>query len=373
MEIETSARNTPFLKELGSFIRQCEITLSSGKGKKTPPVICLGKFKRIYDKRGDDDENIFTEPFISVYNKHKKEVLSTVVNDEIKDKWLKEGIIFQLGEGIKRCSQTCILFSSIYRKASEARDKAEALLGQNDTDDEENFDLIRPSILLYHLFMMWKSIFPDEAKLNTIVDKLKEELGMDGDREAPTGDTGQTPFAIPQMTADMFKGDGFGKLFDVASTVMKKMNIDNTGPEGQSFDSEEFKSVFGGVFDSEVTQKVINGVAEKASKSTNVGDLLSAVTENLQIDELEKTIHKEVSKVKDRNEGGTLSADDDDTIVIIPEESKLKLGDGFDSLISPSSSSSSASSLSSASSSSSSSSSSVPAQITESDYDISSV
>lgn len=325
---EEPKKISPFRTELKKLYKVLHDTvdIKSHKGKKKAPPIqitYLDKYINLFNKVSEEDEFLFHKGFINVYNTNKNAVLSMVIDDELKDKWLLDTdnlIIIQLDA--KKFDKHKILLSRFYdeavRKRKNAEERAEKSL---DDDDANNIDLIKSNIILYHLYKIWKILFPDEQKLDDIIEFLRGELGMDeGDEDVESSSSTSSGVKMPEFTPDLFKSGGFGKLFGLAKTVMEQTGIDDGGE--QKFDAEDFDKVFSNVINSDGTKNMINGVLEKSKNTSDIGGLIETMTETIKSGSLEKTIRESVESIENKDTGGVIAEKDDDSIVIIKEEEK---------------------------------------------------
>jgi hypothetical protein len=242
--------------------------------------VCLNQYLNIYNKMTPEEHFEYVE---LMYNRYRMKILNTRTDDS----WLqKENVIIQFGQGLRelpeRCKQIRIMVSNIYKMACELQVQAEKSLEGLDEKYSQGAggkDLIRPRILLLHLFRMFYALTDgiDKPQLGTIITAYEEELNV------PKKTVGSEPWNLNNNINPaniMGNGAGLSGIFTMATNMMEKLGY--KPPEGIKAPTEaEITNIMTGVFQHETTQNAIQGMFTQLQGCNDFNSMVQTVVKNV--------------------------------------------------------------------------------------------
>lgn len=272
------AKSNNFDLEFRKLIEKSDETIRRRHGPKidigqNPDVLVnLSRYISIYNNMKPHEHYTYFEIVLAQNRNH---ILKTLESDD----WLRKGnIVIQFGMGTKLAKKTQnikIELSEIFRIACNLQDDAvEATNGVDENMIAEigGLDLIRPQIILLHLFRIFYYLTegPDKGELGKIVTHLETELGV----------TKKTVGAQPSYNEGGSESGGLSGLFNLATGMMNKMGYQP--PPGLKPPSEgEISNVINTVFNNETTQNAIQSMFTSLQGCNDFGSAINTVVQNV--------------------------------------------------------------------------------------------
>lgn len=286
--VKAEFKKTSFDREFRMFMKQAGETISERysamieMGDIRVEQVCLNRYLNIYNAMTPEEHFEYIE---MIYNRHRTSILNTR-ND---DSWIRKGnVVIQFGQGVKglpeKCKQVRIMVSNIYQMACDLQAQMEKSLEGLDEKYSQGAggkNLIRPSILLLHLFRMFYYLNDgiDKPKLGEIVTAYEDELRI----EKKT--VGSEPWNVNKnvngnVANVMGNGAGLSGIFNMATTMMEKMGI--KPPEGLKPPTEEqIANIMTGVFSDQNTQNAIQGMFTQLQGCNDFNSMVQTVVKNV--------------------------------------------------------------------------------------------
>lgn len=247
------------------------------------PIMCyLKKYVKVYeiDIKTYQDDGL--EDHIAYLDKIYQSCRSDILKGYSNDKWLRTGNInIQFGEGSDRAPKDVrIMLSAIYNTACKLKDLAEKRLDGLPEEEYQNaHELLYPSIILLHLYRIFRDISPNDSKiLSNIVADLESDLGI-------TPPDKSTDRSTDKSTEGVKANDitsGLTGFFSIAKDIMK-----NFGLEGNLPTETEFTQTVNSLMTNPTTLNTINKVFKdfQGTKSApgveNIGQSISNLVQSI--------------------------------------------------------------------------------------------
>lgn len=233
--------------------------------KPDPMRIALNKYINVYSKTEPGEH---TDYFLNLFNKNKAGILQVIKSDD----WLKkDGVFIVFGEGTQHAKTSiAIRISHAYKIAVENREQAEVRLkGLPESASAECYELIRPEIILLHLYRIFREVITDKddkAAVSSIVTHYERMLNM-----KEQGSKATTP--SPNNPLDTLGSNPLGGLAQIFSSVVGSMqNINSSMANGMTgplppINGENIKEI----------SNALNGVLTNPSTQSLMTQLLSGL------------------------------------------------------------------------------------------------
>lgn len=286
--IKAEFKKSSFDREFRMLIKQATEIIETRysalieMGQIRPEQVYLNRYLAIYNKMMTPEDHFqYVE---TVYNRYRVDILNTLHDDN----WLRGGnVVIQFGQGVKelpeRCKQIRIMLTSIYQMACELQVRAEQRLEGLDERYCQGVgakDLIRPKILLLHLFRMFYFLNDglDKPQLGTIVTFYEDELNI------TKKTVGSEPWNVNLNATNaanaLGNGSGLSGIFTMATTMMEKLGY--KPPEGIKPPSEaEITNIMTGVFSHETTQNAIQGMFSQLQGCNDFNSMVQTVVKSV--------------------------------------------------------------------------------------------
>lgn len=287
--IKADFKKSSFDREFRMFIKQATEVIETRysalieMGEIRPEQVCLNRYLGIYNAMTPEEHFEYVE---TVYNRYRVNILNTL-ND---DNWIRKGnVVIQFGQGVKGLPEKCklvrIMVSSIYQMACELQVQAEKSLEGLDEKYSQGAggkNLIRPRILLLHLFRMFYYLNDgiDKPQLGTIVTACEEELGITKKTVGSEPWNVNTNLNASNVANALGNGAGLSGIFTMATTMMEKLGY--KPPEGIKAPSEaEITNIMTGVFNHETTQNAIQGMFTQLQGCNDFNSMVQTVVKSV--------------------------------------------------------------------------------------------
>jgi hypothetical protein len=284
--LKSDFKRSSFDKEFQMFGKQASETISTRysamieMGEIRVEQVCLDKYLSIYKKMKPEEHYEYVE---NIYNRNRVGILNTR-ND---DSWLRNGnVVIQFGQGTKglpeKCKPVRIMVSNIYKMACELQAQMEKSLEGLDEKYSQGAggkNLIRPSILLLHLFRIFYYLNDgiDKPQLGEIVTAYEEDLRIE---KKTVGSEPWNTNVAGNVANIMGNGAGLSGIFNMATTMMEKMGI--KPPEGLKAPTEDqIANIMTGVFNDENTQNAIQGMFTQLQGCNDFNSMVQTVVKNV--------------------------------------------------------------------------------------------
>ena len=268
-----------FDRGMRSLIKELEEVINERYGSSEEygvrdELLFLRKYLSVYDRTKPEEHYQYFE---ALFGRKRPDILKSLDDDS----WLRNGrVVIQFGELIKnnpeleeRRKQLCIMLSQIFNIAIDLQTKAEEMLetvGES-LVQTSNKDLIRPNILLLHLFRIFYYLNEgrDKQQLGIILTKLEDELGI---KKKTVDLFKETP--IPSATGS--GASAIGGLYTMAAELMGKFGFappaDMVPPT-----EEQIGTVMNSVFSNETTQAAIGNMVASLKDCTDLGSSIQTI------------------------------------------------------------------------------------------------
>ena len=282
--VRADFKKSSFDREFRMYIKQAGETIATRHsamiemGDVIAEQVCLNRYLNIYNAMTPEEHFEYVE---TMYNRDRIGILNTR-ND---DSWIRKGsVVIQFGQGVRglpeKCKQVRIMVSNIYQMACELQVQAEKRLEGLDEKYSQGAggkDLIRPTILLLHLFRMFYYLNDgiDKPQLGAIVSAYEEELGL------TKKTVGSEPWNVSSVAANALgNGSGLSGIFTMATTMMEKLGY--KPPEGIKAPTEsEITNIMTGVFNHETTQNAIQGMFTQLQGCNDFNSMVQTVVKSV--------------------------------------------------------------------------------------------
>ena len=265
------------------------------------PIMCyLKKYVKVYeiDIKTYQDDGL--EDHIAYLDKIYQRCRSDILKGYANDKWLRTGNInIQFGEGSDRAPKDVrIMLTAIYNTACKLKDLAEKRLEGLPEEEYQNAqELLYPSIILLHLYRIFRDITPSDSKiLGNIVAELESDLGItspDKPTDKPTDKS--TDKSANKPTEGVQANDitsGLTGFFSIAKGIMEKFGLEHSNLPTET----EFTQTVNSLISNPTTLNTINKVfkdfqgTSSASGVENIGQSITNLVQSIANPEFINTI-----------------------------------------------------------------------------------
>ncbi len=236
-----------------------KLNLSS---RKNPIMSRLEKYIKIYD-RTEPEEHLWY--FQKLFNQNRPAIL----RGPERDNWIKNGnIILHFGEEIKiPIRDAKVHLSIIYNTSIKLRDEMEEAL-DGLPDVEQSHELMYPTILLLHLYRIFKEICEsdeDKSKMSGYIKDLENEAGIKKSKRSNNNNDDD---------------NGLSGLMGMATGLMEQMGMKL--PEGQKLPSgNELTSAISGVMQNPQAKSFLGDMMKDMQECNNFGDVVGKLLNKL--------------------------------------------------------------------------------------------
>lgn len=262
-DIEIKALTEQSLEILNK--RYSGVSGALGQGK--DEIMYLTRYQDLYKALKPKD---FHDDFKLLFKRKKAQILNTL-ND---DSWLRKGnVVIQFCESMEELSIKCkkikIPLSHIYQCAIHLQDSAQQALDELSPELQEtnqNKDIIRPSIILLHLFRIFYALEEDKTELTDIITTLETDLRVKN-RVITSTNASVNPSSTP--------ADGLSTLFNMVTGALRQGGM--AVPEDMHAPTtDEFSKVINAFIDNDGVRNLFQSFGQ-IMNNQNTADNGSAV------------------------------------------------------------------------------------------------